>query len=185
MWELVNHYSSVEWLNPSGSRKCSHFSCVINRKSVDKCVHLFSRPMRVKCVEFSSTGEDKDAVNTTNIISVNLDRHRQQHTGINEALSLPDFYKKNLNVLKACQTYLRINILRLYWFCFRLILSINKKNSKTARLAFKILTELEAFSVNRNLNTYKHMYAVILIIQWRHTLHPNMLTFKLCWRQKL
>lgn len=72
MWEPVNHYSSVEWPNPSGSRKCSHFSCVTNRKSVDKCVHLLCHPMRVTCVKFCST-EDKDAVESTNIISANID----------------------------------------------------------------------------------------------------------------
>lgn len=73
MRESVNHYSSVEWPNPSGSRKCSHFSCVTNRKSVDKCVHLLCYPMRVICVKFSSTGEDKDAVESTNIIPANID----------------------------------------------------------------------------------------------------------------
>lgn len=73
MRESVNHYSSVEWPNPSGSRKCSHFSCVTNRKSVDKCVHLLCYPMRVICVKFCSTGEDKDAVESTNIIPANID----------------------------------------------------------------------------------------------------------------
>ncbi len=79
MRESVNHYSSVEWPNPSGSRKCSHFSCVTNRKSVDKCVHLLCYPMRVIWVKFSSTGEDKDAVEATNIIPANIDRHTKTH----------------------------------------------------------------------------------------------------------